>query len=162
MSRKLMINYAELDFNWDYDKKSDTPVSIRNLLSEYVVGWDINLNVFSDNQMLEIDLHEVKHINNDPQIMLLCSNNTGGKVYWDNGVLKLANDKNFSLNLKTPCKLTVSLRNNIVYLYVDRELKASGVVYSSVWFKYTGIQFLYNNRDLIVTGFRYKNFNRGE
>lgn len=30
----MINNHSELDFDWDYDKKSDTPISIRNLLSE--------------------------------------------------------------------------------------------------------------------------------
>lgn len=90
MSKKLIMNnHSELDFDWDYDKKSDIPVSVRNLLSEYYTGSNINLNVFSDKQILELDIHEVKCIDNDPQIMLLSSNNTGGKVYWDNNILKI-------------------------------------------------------------------------
>ena len=148
--------------DWEYDKKSGTPVSIRTLCSEYCIENDINLNIISDNQMLEMDLYEVKCVNNDPQIMLLCGENTGGKVYWDHDVLKVANDKKFILNLKTPCRLTVRLKKDNFSLYIDGALKASGSVYTSIWFKYTGIQCMHNNRDLIVTGFRYKNFNRGE
>lgn len=124
-------------------------------------GNNINLNVFSDKQILELDIHEVKCIDNDSQIMLLYTNNTGSKIYWDNNILKIPNDPNFNLELKTPCKLTLEL-NNDIFLYIDGILKTSGKSYTSIWFKYTGIQFIYSNRDLIVTGFRYKNFNRGE
>lgn len=163
-SIKRINDSSELDFDWDYDKKSDIPVSIRNLCSEYCVGPDIKLNVFSDEQILELDLCEVKYGNNDPQIMLLSSNNTGGKVYWDAniGVLKMSNNPSFDLQLNYPCKLKVTLIDGIFSLYIDGVLKTSTKACTSEWLTHTGMQFLASSRDLIVTGFRYKNFKKGK
>lgn len=113
---------AENITEWDIEKTSNTPIPVQYLWKEHFNGININLDLFSNNQVLEMDISQVNSGDNDPQIMLLCDNNTGGKVYWygsDCNTLKMGNNPNFVLKLTYPVKLRVTLINNTFSLYIN-------------------------------------------
>ena len=160
MSKKLLMNnHSENGFEWDYEKKSEKPVPLSVLCPEYVNGNNINLNTFSNNQVLEVDISRVSYSNGDPQLMLLVDKNKGGKVYWneDGLVIRVGNTPSFYKKLSYPTTLKLTLIDNIFSLYIDEILQISISTYTSQWLPFAGAQ---GSGRITATGFRYKNFEK--
>lgn len=168
MSKKLMMNnYSSDGFKWDIDKKSDAPVSIKELCSEYVdSAGNVSLNKFSNNHVLEVDIESVQFSTNtnEPRIQLLCNNiGLGGHIYWNRGnSVIIANSGYYSVTPTYPCTFKVTLIDNIFTFYIDDMLIKKVSTYSSAYNIVTGIRLQAQNIDILTTGFRYKNFEEGE
>lgn len=159
MSKKLLMNnYRENGIEWDINLKSDIPISVLELCSEYVEGRDIKLNKYSNNQVLEVDIEKIFPIINEPRIQLLSKSNFGGQIYWDKDSFTIANTGSYSVPFYPPCTVKVALIDNVFYVYVNDLLIKETSAYSSSNLFLNGVKLQTNPADMIVTGFRYKNF----
>lgn len=159
MSKKLLMNNcadAENEFEWDYEKTSENPISIKDLCKVFWNGHNIDFNTTSNNQILEIDIQNVISDGTDPQVILLCSNRVGGKIFWENDSSIKVGGYNLRFNINYPIKLKLVLIDNTFSVYANGILKSSTSVYNSAWLPHAGLQL--KKTDIIATGFRYKNF----